>query len=74
MKSVLAFIARYFTMIPVKYRFIALVALAFASFIAFANISSYTADQIGANWVLWVVGIIAGLLTAAIGYIAFSEN
>jgi hypothetical protein len=70
MKSVLAFIARYFTKIPTGYRFMVWVALAFTSVIAFFNIDAYGAN----NTVLWTVGIIAGLLTVAIGYIAFSEN
>lgn len=74
MNKILSFIAKYFTLIPVQYRFIAWVVLAFSSFIAFANIDSYTADKVGANGWLWVYGILSGLLTLAIAKIALDEN
>ena len=63
-----------FSYIPVKYRFWAYVALAFSCGIAFMNIDSYSADKLGANWLLWVYGIVSVLCTVAITYTALSEN
>lgn len=74
MKKITALVYKAFAYIPVKFRFLAYVALAFSCGIAFMNIDSYTADRIGANWLLWVYGIVSGLCVVAITYTALSEN
>lgn len=74
MNTILNFIESKFRLIPVKYRFMAWVALAFISAISFMNIDSYGADKLGANWLLWVLGIVTGVAVLALAYVGIREN
>jgi hypothetical protein len=74
MKKILSFIYAQFTKIPVKYRFIAYVVLAFSSFLSFISIDSAWADSWNINGLFIGYSIVSALLVAAITYIAITEN
>jgi hypothetical protein len=65
-------LVHYFKKIPVKFRFLALVAMAFISALCFMNIGSAGADKHHLNGLLWAVGIVLGLVV--IGIVAWGLN
>lgn len=67
-------IENLFRKIPVKYRFMSWVLMAFLAALCWVNIDSAGADKAGANWLLWVLAIVLSGLVLVIAYVGVREN
>lgn len=68
------FVVGLFKMIPVSFRFVAFVLMAFLAVLSFFHVGSYYADQHHLNWLFWLAGIVLSILVVTIVKAGLEEN